>query len=244
MAEERVQKILAQAGIGSRRANEKLIMAGRVKVNGRVVRLGEKADPFKDEILLDGKAISKKRKHIYLALNKPRGVISSTVSKDDRQTILELIPHKERLFPVGRLDVESEGLMILTNDGEFTQKMTHPTFEHEKEYRVLVAKHPSKKQLERWREGVTLLDGFKTSDAEVWVDKEKGKGAWLRLIMKEGHKRQIRETTRVLGLPVVRLQRVRMGNLLLGELKPGKWRELEQEEVQKIVNTQEPKVKK
>lgn len=238
MSQERVQKIIAQAGIGSRRANEKLILAGRVQVNGKTVRLGDKADAAKDEVRVDGKVISRQQKHIYLALNKPRGVISSTVDEDDRQIILQLVPHKQRLIPVGRLDVESEGLMILTNDGDFTQKMTHPSFEHEKEYRVLVAKHPTKRQLERWREGVKLADGFETSPAEVWLEKEKGKGAWLRLILKEGHKRQIRETARVFGLPVVRLQRVRMGILMLGKLKTGEWREIDEQEVQKLLSSQ------
>jgi 23S rRNA pseudouridine2605 synthase len=238
MAEERVQKILAQAGLGSRRANEVLIRSGRVMVNGRKVKLGERADADIDEIKVDGKVIKVREDFIYIAVNKPRGVISSTVSRDGRKTILELTPHKERLYPVGRLDVESEGLMMLTNDGELTQRLTHPRFAHEKEYRVLVAKQPGERTLETWRNGVVLADGFKTAPARVWVEREKGKGAWLRVVLTEGHKRQIRETARTLGLPVVSLIRVRMGTLELGNLKAGKWRQLTNQEVGKLKRTE------
>ncbi|MEK6256493.1 MAG: rRNA pseudouridine synthase, partial [Chloroflexota bacterium] len=207
MPQDRVQKILAQAGVGSRRSNEVLISAGRVQVNGETIALGAKANAEKDEIRVDGKIITRKQSHVYIAINKPRGVVSSTVSYGDRQIITELVPHKERLYPVGRLDVDSEGLMILTNDGDFTQKITHPSFEHEKEYRVLVAKTPNDRKLKSWRSGVTLADNFKTAPADVSIDETKGKGAWLRVVLKEGHKRQIREITRVLGLPVVKLER-------------------------------------
>ncbi|MCH7663390.1 MAG: rRNA pseudouridine synthase [Chloroflexi bacterium] len=231
MTRERVQKILAQAGVGSRRANEKLILAGRVQVNGRAIRLGEKADVDLDEIKLDGKLIRAKQSYVYLAVNKPRGVLSTTVHKDDRKTVLDLVPQQERLYPVGRLDADSEGLLLLTNDGDLTQQLSHPRFGHEKEYRVLVARNPDREQLATWRPGVVLEDGFKTAPARVWVEKEKGKGAWLRVVLKEGHKRQIRETTRVLGLPVVKLIRVRIGTLELGSLKPGKWRKLTSKEV-------------
>lgn len=235
MAEERVQKILAQAGLGSRRSNETLIRAGRVYVNGRKIKLGERADADTDEIRVDGRVIKAKQDFLYIAVNKPRGVLSTTVSTDGRKTILDLTPHEERLYPVGRLDAESEGLMLLTNDGEFTQRMTHPRFAHEKEYRVLVARQPNKRTLEAWRKGVLLADGFKTAPARVWVESEKGKGAWLRVVLTEGHKRQIRETARSLGLPVVSLIRVRMGTLELGSLKAGKWRELNSNEVSKLL---------
>lgn len=203
-------------------------------VNGRKVKLGERADADIDEIKVDGKVIKVREDFIYIAVNKPRGVISSTVSRDGRKTILELTPHQERLYPVGRLDVESEGLMLLTNDGELTQRLTHPRFAHEKEYRVLVAKQPGERTLETWRNGVVLADGFKTAPARVWVEREKGKGAWLRVVLTEGHKRQIRETARTLGLPVVSLIRVRMGTLELGNLKAGKWRHLTSKEIVKL----------
>lgn len=234
MAEERVQKILAQAGMGSRRSNEALIRAGRVYVNGRKIKLGERADAETDEIRVNGRVIKPKQDFVYVAINKPRGVLSTTVSRDGRKTVIELTPHPERLYPVGRLDVESEGLMLLTNDGELTQRLTHPRFAHEKEYRVLVARQPSKRTLEAWRNGVVLADGFKTAPARVWVEREKGKGAWLRVVLTEGHKRQIRESARTLGLPVVSLIRVRMGTLELGNLKPGKWRQLTDKEVEKL----------
>lgn len=234
MTDQRVQKILAQAGIGSRRANEGLIRAGRVTVNGKKIRLGEKADPQKDTIRVDGKKIQSKQKMVYIAVNKPRGVVSSTVNKDGRQTIVELVPTAERLYPVGRLDVESDGLVLLTNDGDLTQKLSHPKFEHEKEYKVLVAKHPEEHQLEDWRSGVELADGFVTAPAEVRVERNKGRGAWLRVVLKQGHKRQIRETARVFGLPVVSLTRVRIGSLHLGKLKTGEWRELTSEEIRQL----------
>lgn len=234
MNEQRIQKIMAQAGIASRRSSEKLIRAGRVTVNGKRAELGEKADPQKDRILVDGKPIKTKRNLVYIAVNKPRGVISSTVNKDGRTTVVALINTSERMYPVGRLDVESDGLVLLTNDGELTQKLSHPSFEHEKEYKVLVAKKPNSKQLEKWRAGVKLADGFVTAPAEVWVEKTKGKGAWLRVILKQGHKRQIRETARALRMPVVSLTRIRIGSLTLGDLRSGKWRELTEDEISKL----------
>ena len=234
MTKARVQKILAQAGVGSRRANEHLILAGRVTVNGRVIRLGEKADAANDEIKLDGKRIRPKQSHVYIAMNKPRGVLSTTVHKDDRNTVIDLVPSKERLYPVGRLDADSEGLLLLTNDGDLTQQLSHPRFGHEKEYRVLVARNPDREQLAAWRRGIVLEDGFKTSPARVWVERQKGKGAWVRVILKEGHKRQIRETAKKLGLPIVKLIRVRIGTLELGSLKQGKWRRLKEDEVEML----------
>ncbi len=234
MSEERVQKILAHAGFGSRRACEKFIEAGRVRVNGKRIKLGDKADPLKDEIIFDGQVIKGGTKKVYIALNKPRGVLSSTVAQADIQTVLDLVPSSKGLYPVGRLDLDSEGLILLTNDGELTNLLTHPRYEKEKEYKVLVAKKPDQKQIETWRRGVVLADGFKTGSVDVFFDRSKGKGAWLKVVMKEGHKRQIRETTRVLGLPVVKLIRVRFGSLTLGGLKPKEYRHLTDKEVKQL----------
>ena len=231
MPEERLQKILARAGFGSRRANEELIQAGRVRVNGRVAELGMKADPQTDQITVDGRPIQVEEEQIYIALYKPRGVISAVSSPDPRKTVRELVPIEGHLVPVGRLDVDSEGLMILTNDGELTNRLTHPRYGHEKEYRVLVARRPDPEQLATWRRGVVLEDGYKTQPVEVNLTSVYGKGAWLRVVMKEGRKRQIRETGSLLGLPVVRIIRVRIGSLLLEHLKPGEWRHITPKEV-------------
>jgi 23S rRNA pseudouridine2605 synthase len=231
---DRVQKILAQAGYGSRRSCETIISSGRVKINGIVAKLGEKADPIIDQITVDGIRVKKAEKLVYLALYKPRGVISSSKDPSFRTVVKELIPNSENLFPVGRLDYDSEGLILMTNDGDLANDLTHPRYEHEKEYKVLVARHPDQDQLNKWRRGLVLPDGFKTSPADVYVLSKFGKGAWLSVILKEGHKRQIREMGKVTGLPVVRIVRVRIGELTLNGLKPGEWRGLDQQEVIRI----------
>jgi 23S rRNA pseudouridine2605 synthase len=232
--QERLQKILASAGYGSRRSCEELILAGRVTVNGQPVHLGSKADIQKDQIRLDGKLIKPPETYQYIAVYKPRGILSTVTSPDPRQTVRDLVPLEGTLYPVGRLDVESEGLILLTNDGELTNLLTHPRYGHEKEYRVLVARHPDEKQLAAWQRGVVLEDGHRTSPARVDIDSHSGKGTWLRVIMKEGHKRQIRETCRQIGLPVVSIIRVRIGNLRLGNLKPGQWKLLTVAEVKSL----------
>jgi 23S rRNA pseudouridine2605 synthase len=229
--EERLQKILARAGYGSRRACEEIIERGRVRVNGQVALLGSKADPGVDKITIDGRAILAAETLVYLMIYKPRGVISAVSNPDDRQTVRDLIPLPGTLYPVGRLDYDSEGLLLMTNDGELANRLTHPRYEHEKEYHVLVASQPDRKQLDLWRRGVVLEDGFKTHPAEVAQASKFGKGAWLRVVLKEGHKRQIREMGRVTGLPVVKIIRVRMGQVRLGNLKPRQWRHLTAEEV-------------
>lgn len=234
---ERVQKILAQAGIASRRESEKYISAGRVRVNGKVISLGDKADPSKDTIELDNRKIEISDQFEYFALYKPRGILSSAKDKRGRKTVVDLVPAKTRIFPVGRLDLESEGLIILTNDGELANKLTHPSFEHEKEYRVLVARHPDQDQLKTWQRGVVLEDGYRTNPVKVWVEKFHGDGAWLRVVMTEGRKRQIRETAAQIGLPIVKLIRIRMASITLGSLKPGNFRSLTEKEIQEIKQT-------
>lgn len=226
MAEERLQKILAKAGYGSRRACEQLITAGRVMVNGRVAILGSKSDLERDHIVVDGRPIEKTEPLVYIALNKPRGVLSTVETPDPRPTIRDLVPVPGTLYPVGRLDVESEGLILLTNDGELANRLSHPRYGHQKEYRVLVARHPDEEQLSTWRRGVVLPDKSHTAPAQVYIEKTYGKGAWLRVTLKEGKKRQIRETANVIGLPVVRIIRIRISSLHLGNLRPRQWRYL------------------
>jgi 23S rRNA pseudouridine2605 synthase len=231
---ERVQKILARAGYGSRRKCEELISAGRVRVSGRKVSLGEKADINNDQITVDGKIIKLEEELVYIAIYKPRGVVTTLSDPERRNTIRDLIPVEGNIHPVGRLDFDSEGLVLMTNDGELTNQLTHPRYEHEKEYRVLVATHPDNDQLEKWRRGLILEDGFRTSPAGVHVTSKFGKGAWLKVVLKEGHKRQIREMGRVTGLPVVRIIRIRIGRLMLGKLRPREWRYLSPAEISSI----------
>lgn len=235
--EERLQKILAQAGLGSRRSCEEIIAAGRVRVNGQVALLGTKADPQRDDIIVDGKPIKVDQSMVYIALYKPRGVLSTVTAPDPRPTVRDLVSVPGKLYPVGRLDVDSEGLVLLTNDGELANKITHPRYGHEKEYQVLIARRPDNDQLQTWRRGVVLEDGHRTAPAEVNFVRTHGKGAWLRIVIREGRKRQIREVGGRLGLPVVRIIRTRIGTLLLGNLKPREWRHLTQREINDIKNS-------
>lgn len=238
--EERLQKLLAQAGYGSRRACEVFITEGRVRVNGKIAVLGQKADLSIDKVMIDGKALPRAESLIYIALYKPRNVLSAAEGQDDRQTVRDLIPVEGHLYPVGRLDFDSEGLILMTNDGELTNKLTHPRFGHEKEYRVLVARRPDDKQLEAWRRGVVMEDGDKTKPAEVNFLSSSGKGAWIRIVMGEGKKRQIREVGKLLGLPVVKIIRLRIGTLKLGNLKPRQWRYLTGDEVAELKSDKVP----
>lgn len=236
MAPERLQKILAQAGYGSRRACEDFIIAGRVRVNGMIAELGQKADAAKDKITVDGKPIPAAEALVYIALHKPRNILSTVEAEigDGRRTVRDLVDLPGSIHPVGRLDYESEGLVLMTNDGDLTNRLTHPRYGHEKEYRVLLAKRPDQEQVEAWRRGVVLEDGHKTAPADVRYEATQGKGAWVRVVMKEGRKRQIRETCRQLGLPVVRIVRTRIGTLRLGNLKPRQWRYLTMTEIAEL----------
>lgn len=240
---ERLQKILAQAGYGSRRACEDFISAGRVRVNGQIATLGQKADPATDRITVDGKPIAGAEQLTYIALHKPRNVLSTVEHErgDDRQTVRDIVEVPGHIYPVGRLDFESEGLVLMTNDGDLTNRLTHPKFGHTKEYRVLIAKRPDHDQLDAWKRGVVLEDGYKTAPADVRFESAQGKGAWLRVIMGEGRKRQIREICKQLGLPVVRIVRVRIGSLRLGNLKARQWRYLTTKEVEELKQGSERK---
>ena len=237
---ERVQKILARAGYGSRRKCEEIIADGRVRVNGKVVGLGEKADATVDAITVDGRSLRPAEEPRYIALYKPRGVISTVSDPELRQAVRDLIPLPGILFPVGRLYFDSEGLILMTNDGELANRLTHPRYDHEKEYRVLVAKQPDPLQLETWRRGVVLEDGYRTRPANVRLESKFGKGAWLRVILKEGRKRQIREMGIKTGLPVVRIIRIRIGTLRLGNMKPKEWHFLSEQELTSLLSNDQP----
>jgi 23S rRNA pseudouridine2605 synthase len=234
MAEERVQKILARAGYGSRRASEELITAGRVKINGKPAVLGSKADAQRDSITVDNKQVAKQQPPTYIAVNKPQGVLSEVFPGEPRQTVRDLVPVPGHLFIVGRLDMESEGLILLTNDGDLANRLTHPRYGHEKEYRVQVGSRPDNRQLQAWRHGIVLDDGYRTAPAQIRIESVSGKGAWVRVILREGRKRQIREMGRLTGLPVFRIQRIRIGTLELADLKPGQWRVLRPDEIRAL----------
>ena len=233
---ERLQKILAQAGYGSRRACEDFITAGRIRVNGKLAELGQKADPTVDKITVDGKAIAAPESLIYIALYKPRNILSTVETEpgDDRKNVRDMIELPGHIFPVGRLDYESEGLILMTNDGDLANRLTHPRYGHTKEYRVLLARRPDREQMEAWGRGVVLEDGYKTQPVEIRYETGQGKGAWVRVIMGEGRKRQIRETCKQLGLPVVRILRIRIGSLHIGGLKPRQWRFLNNDEINEL----------
>lgn len=238
MPTERLQKILAAAGFGSRRYCEEIIEAGRVRVNGTTAKVGDKANTAVDSITLDGEVIAAE-KLVYILLNKPRGVISSLEAQGDRQTVRDIVRVQERLYPVGRLDALSEGLVLLTNDGELTNRLTHPRYGHDKEYRVSVLGSVSQDSLVAWRRGIVITDEDgkreRTGPAKVDVQEKTGDGTWLRVIMREGKKHQIRRVAQALGMHVSRLIRVRMGIIELGELKTGEWRHLSDAEKRSLL---------
>jgi pseudouridine synthase len=236
---ERLQKVMARAGIGSRRACEELIRQGRVQVNRQVVtKLGTRVDPQRDEIVVDGQSLTLAATPIYLLLHKPPGYLSTTDDPHGRPTVMDLLSVSGRVYPVGRLDLDSEGLLLLTNDGPLTQRLTHPRYQHEREYKVLVRGRPRRQALQALRQGVTLEDGT-TSPARVrliqseTVPQPQGM-TWLRIILREGRKRQVRRMCATVGHPVQRLVRVRMGPLHLGALRSGESRRLTRQEVKTL----------
>jgi 23S rRNA pseudouridine2605 synthase len=230
--EERLQKLISQAGITSRRAAEDLIRQGRVTVNGKAAHLGDKADLTRDEVRVDGHKLEAKPEFVYVLLNKPRGVICTNqpYPGDKRRTVRSLIPHEGHIYTVGRLDADSEGVILLTNDGELANKLTHPRYEHTKTYRVLVEGTPSRQTLDTWRQGV-MLDEKRTAPAKVRVLSSGPEGTWLQIVMREGRKRQIRRVAAMLGHPVKHLIRIQIAMLEIGHLRSGQWRELSAKEV-------------
>lgn len=241
--EERLQKLMARANIGSRRSSEAIITEGRVRVNGKVALLGDKADPERDLVEVDGRPLFPVRGDadfqplIYIALNKPRGIISSLEDEmmEGRTTVRDLIDlgAEYHIYPVGRLDKPSEGLVLMTNDGALAHRLTHPRYGHEKVYDVTVEGRIPEKKLDQWRRGV-MLDGRITAPAPIEVVEHDLDSTRLRIILREGRKRQIRRIAAALGHPVRRLIRERIGPLSLGDLEPGKWRYLTANEVNEL----------
>ncbi len=230
----RLQKVLADAGVASRRHAEELIRAGRVTLNGKMIRaMGVKVDPERDRIAVDGRPLYTPSEHTYLMLHKPRHVITTVSDPQGRPTVIDYIPRDKRLFPVGRLDTNSEGLVLLTDDGELANRLMHPRYEHEKEYRVLIEGRPSNDALEKLRAGVPLEEA-RTAPALIRVEEHVQGDTWLRIVLREGRKRQIRRMVEAVGHRVERLIRVRLGPLELGDLPPGQWRPLTAREVAEL----------
>ena len=228
---------MAQANIGSRRECEKIIEQGRVRVNGRVAKLGDKADPNTDTISVDGRSLNiSYESKIYVALNKPKGVISSLEDElqQNRRTVRDLIPLPGHLYPVGRLDKQSEGLMLMTNDGNIAHKLTHPRYGHEKTYHVVVEGFLSDQSIEKWERGGMPLDGKFTAPAKIVTIRQEKKFTQLKVTLREGRKRQIRRIANMLGHPVRELVRESIGPIKLGNLKSGQWRHLRPEEVEEL----------
>ena len=224
--EERLQKLLSAAGICSRRQAEEYILAGRVTVNGKQVRLGEKADPGRDRVEVDGVPLPVSEGHIYMMLNKPRGYVTTLSDEKGRKTVAQLVADCPiRVWPVGRLDMDSEGLLLLTDDGALTHRLTHPAHEVEKEYRVWVSGDVS-------RAVPILRRPVWSNEEKLTADRVERTGAdTLTIVIHQGKNRQVRRMCAAAGLEVRRLQRVREGEVCLGDLKPGRWRPLTAAEV-------------
>ncbi len=230
----RLQKALADAGVASRRHAELLIEAGRVAVNGQIVReMGVQVDPARDEIRVDGRPVRAAREFTYLLLHKPSNFLTTVSDPHGRPTIMQLVPRDKRLFPVGRLDLESEGLVLLTDDGELANRLMHPRYEHEKEYRVLAEGRVPNEAIEKLRAGVELDDG-RTAPARVQLVEHVSGDTWLDIVLREGRKRQLRRMLERVGHPVKRLIRVRIGPLHLGDLPAGQWRALSAAELRQL----------
>ena len=258
MSEERLQKILARAGISSRRKAEELIRDGLVTINGRVAGIGDKADPEHDAIKVDGKRVQPAQGHRYLLLNKPKGYMSTTADPEGRKTVLDLVPPalRKALVPVGRLDYNTEGLLLLTDDGEFAQLIAHPRYGSVKTYEVKVKGTPTDAQIDKLRAGI-LLEGYRTRPAKI-TSKAPGRptgprrrgepesdNSWWTVEISEGRTRQIREMFLRIGHPVQKLRRVAIGPLRDARLPLGALRELTEQEVQKLLRSaRKPQEKK
>jgi 23S rRNA pseudouridine2605 synthase len=231
---ERLQKILARAGVASRRASEELIRAGRVTVNSRVVReLGTKADAVADDVRLDGERLRAQRLR-YLLLHKPVGVVTTLDDPERRTTVLDLLPAAlDRVYPVGRLDYQSSGLLLLTNDGELAARLLHPRYRIPRTYRVKILGRLTTEALARLRRGVKIEGGM-TGAAQVEVERQLEGKTWLRITIREGRRREVRRMFEALGTRVDRLMRIRFGPIELGRLRPGEWRPLEASEVEAL----------
>lgn len=231
----RVQKFLSECAVASRIKSEELILQGKVRVNGVVVSLGDKVDPKRDTVTVSGKKITKSKQHTYIMLHKPRGFITTMSDEMDRKCVAQLIEDAPaRVYPVGRLDRDSEGMLLFTNDGEFANAMTHPSKHIPKTYRVTVRPAVTEDQLTAITQGI-IIDDRKTAPAQVRVVTKEDNRVVLEIILYEGRNREIRKMCESLGLEVARLKRTAVGSVKLGMLKQGAWRELSEDEVRKLM---------
>ena len=234
---ERLQKILSSRGVCSRRKAEEMITAGKVSVNGLVAKLGDTADPELDDILMEGKPLPKKQEYLYLMLNKPRGYVTTLSDEKGRPEAAELVADcGVRVYPVGRLDMDSEGLLLFTNDGDFANTLMHPKHEVEKTYDTWVTGYNPGcfKRLSQPME----LDGYRLRIPKLKLLKVEGQTARIQITIHEGRYRQVRRMCEMAGMKVTRLRRIREGNLVLGDLPKGKWRYLNQDEVDRLKYTE------
>lgn len=230
---ERIQKILAERGIASRRHAEELIKAGRVTCNGHICQIGQQADPEQDTILLDGKPIPSREKAVYILLNKPRGYVTTASDEKGRKNVTQLVADcGVRVYPIGRLDMDSEGLLLLTNDGDFAYQLMHPKHEVQKVYHVWVERY-TQESVETLKQPIEL-DGYVIKQPRIRLLKDNDGSALLEVTIHEGRNRQIRRMCQNAGLTVTRLRRVAEGSLSLGTLKIGTWRHLLQQEIEDL----------
>ncbi len=230
----RLQKHLSESGVASRRKSEELIEAGKVRVNGRVAHLGDKVDPKRDKVTVSGKTIIAQTQKVYIMLHKPRGFVTTMKDEMDRKCVNDLVKDVGvKVFPVGRLDRNSEGLLIMTNDGEFANNLTHPSAHVNKTYRVTVKGEAQDEKLIKMSEGI-VLDGKKTLPCDVFVAERKPDRTVLIFIIQEGRNRQIRRMCEEVGLEVIRLKRTEIAGVKLGMLPQGKWRPLNEREMRHL----------
>lgn len=228
---ERIQKYIARCGVTSRRGAEELIKQGKVKVNGELIKDIILVDPERDIVEVNGKIIKPEKRKVYIMLNKPVGYVTTVKDEKGRRTVLDLIDVKERIYPVGRLDYDTSGLLILTNDGDFAYKLMHPSKEVDKVYIAEVEGIPTEKELEMFRNGLKIED-YITSKAKIEILKIIDKNAVVRIVIHEGKNRQVRKMCEKIGHKVLKLKRVQIGKIKLGSLKVGKWRYLNKEEIE------------
>ena len=232
----RLQKHLAECGVASRRKAEELIAAGKVKINGHIAEIGARVDPKRDKVTVRGRAVVPVNEKVYIMLNKPRGFVTTMSDELGRKTVSDLVSDAgNRIFPVGRLDRDSEGLLIMTNDGDFANKLTHPSSHVNKTYRVTVKGAAEEEQLLKMKEGI-LLDGRKTLPCDCFVAERKPDRTVLIFVLNEGRNRQIRRMCEAVGLEVLRLKRTEIAGVKLGMLPQGKWRPLNEREMRRLTN--------
>lgn len=235
--EMRLQKFLSECGVASRRKSEELIISRVVKVNGRVAQLGDKVDPHRDRVTVHGKPVKQVKEKVYLMLHKPRGFVTTMSDEQGRRCVADLVKDAPaKVYPVGRLDRDSEGLLLMTNDGDFSNRMMHPRSEVSKTYRVTVRPPVTDDMLSELMSGI-VLDGRRTAPCTVEIIEKDDTRVVLRFVIHEGRNREIRRMCEAVGLEVVRLKRIAIDTLKLGMLQQGKWRELTEQEVKRLIIT-------